>query len=108
MSGIEFAPLVAVLLSFAPPNWTAMRVTYRYDNALAVADTETYAISAGSKDWVRVGHSGFKLMDFFDAYRERVHPKMERPWTTIAVTVRRENQEPVVEFGYEPANILQR
>jgi hypothetical protein len=109
MSGAEVGPIVALLLSLAPPDWLAMRVVYRYDNALAMAATEPYTVTPDSKQqWVRVSYGGFEMMDLFDAYREKTYSKMDKPWTTVTVTVMRENQEPVVEFGYDAPNILQR
>jgi hypothetical protein len=104
MTTSDFAPLI-LLLALAPPDWVAMRATYRYDDPLS--DVRTYAIMASSNDeWVRVSHTEFKMMDFFDTYREKTHPKMEKPWTTMTVTIKRDDDVPVVEFGYETPDII--
>jgi hypothetical protein len=103
MSNADFSRLVELLLTFAPPDWIKMRVQYRYYNS--ISDTKTYAITPASPDWKRVGHGGFKMMDFFDAYRAQTHPNMAQPWTTINVTVERGNLEPDVQFGYDVPNM---
>ena len=106
MSNEEFAPVVALLVAIAPADWSALRAVYRYHDGNA--DTKTYAITASSKDWVRISQTGFEMMDFFDAYRKQKHPRMETPWTTVTVVITRENPVPDVQFAYEVPQILRR
>jgi hypothetical protein len=105
----EFAPLVAILTSLAPPDWTAMRVVYRWDQPRRMSDTALYAVTSKSNpQWVEVGHTTFDMMDFFDAYRDRVLPTLKKPWTSVTVTIKRGEAEPKVAHGYEVLNLTDR
>lgn len=105
----EFAPLIAILMMLAPPDWTAMRVTYRWDEPRGMSDTALFAITSNSNEqWVEVGHTTFDMMDFFDAYRDKTRPELARPWTSVTVIIRRGETEPAVEFGYEILDLTDR
>lgn len=109
MQASEYAPLVALLLALAPSDWVSMRMTYRYDAVNAASDVKTFAITPSSKQqWVSVGNTNFEIMDRFDAYREKTHPQMAKPWTSVTLTVQRGNDVPTVEFGYDVLNLLDR
>lgn len=109
MSTAEFAPLIAILLTLAPPNWVEMRATYRYDQAARMSDVTTHAVTtASNQQWVQVGHTTFDMMDFFDTYRAKTHAGMAKPWTSVTVTVKRGGSEPMLEFGYEVLDLTQR
>jgi hypothetical protein len=109
VSASDYAPLVALLLALAPSDWVSMRMTYRYDAVNAASDIMTFAVTTRSnKHWVEVGNTSFEIMDLFDAYREKTHPGMAKPWTSVTLTVQRGNDVPVVDFGYEPLNLLDR
>jgi hypothetical protein len=47
-------------------------------------------------------------MDFFDAYRDKTRPKLEKPWTSVSVTLERGETEPTIEFGYEVLDLTDR
>jgi hypothetical protein len=108
MAATEFAPLVAILLTFAPPDWVAMRTTYRYDEPRNMSDIKSYAITGANPQWTRIGTVSFDMMDFFDAYRDRTRPKLSKPWTSVSVTIKRGEAEPTIEYGYEVLDLTDR
>ena len=94
--------IVDVLMSLAPREWASMRVSYRFDHALAIGITEPFVMKAGGT-WERVSYSGFELMDFFDALREA---DAQVRWTTVTVTISRGSRDPEIEYGFGPPNVL--
>lgn len=110
MSSTDFAPLVAILLTLAQSDWAAMRVKYRYDEPQGgISETSLYAITAKSnQQWVEVGSTTFDMLDFFDTYRKRTRPALAKGWSSVTVTIRKGENEPAVEFGYEAVDLLDR
>ncbi len=81
----EFRPVVNWMQRLAPKRWSRLKFTYSFYDGLGVI--HAYAMTSGSSAWKALSHSDFEMHDFFDAYRNRTHPSMVKPWAAVIVLV---------------------
>lgn len=103
MSNQEFKTAINLLLKKAPENWSELQVRYQYfDGAMKI---KTYSRVNDKQDWQPFNFGSFDLMDFFDNYRSKSHPKLDKPWSVLILTVHKDHSAKI-EYEYGDPNIL--